>query len=120
MDRGKNKSIKMILLSLLLIVIGIVLLVLAVERVKSGWYRMHYRIRPLRAEASAMIFPVILILAGCINFYRGLKGKAFQWDVFSIISGHEDGSPYSCPHCGAKLEKGQFSCSICGNKIFRD
>ena len=113
---NKKISVKWILFSLLLIVIGIIFLLIAVERIKSGWYRAH-RFRPYRAEAMAAMFPVILILVGCINFYRGLKGKDFRWDIFSIISGHEDGSPYACPHCGAKLEKGQFSCLICGKKI---
>ena len=113
---SKKKSVKWILFSFFLIIVGIIFLMIAVERIKSGWYQVN-RSRPFRAEATAAMFPVILILVGCINFYRGLKGKAFRWEIFSIISGYEDGSPYSCPHCGAKLEKGQFSCLICGKKV---
>ena len=117
MDGGKKKSIKMIFFSLFLIVIGIILLVLAVERVESGWYQVHYKVRPARAEAYALVFPLALTLVGCFNLYRGIKGKPFQWQIDRMFSSHEDGSPYACPHCGAKLEKGQFSCLICGKKI---
>lgn len=113
---SKKKSIKWILFSLLLIVMGIIFLVIAVEKVKSGWYRAH-SFRPSRAEMNAVLFPVILILVGCINLYRCVKGKGFQWDIFSIISGREDGSPYACPHCGAQLQPGQFSCRICGKRV---
>ena len=114
---SKKKSIKMILFSFFLIIVGIIFLIIAAERIESGWYRAHSFRRPFRAEATAAMFPVLLILVGCINFYRGLKGKEFRWKIFSIISGYEDGSPYTCPHCGAKLEKGQFSCLVCGKKI---
>ena len=113
---SKKKSIKWIIFSLVLIIVGIIFMMIAVERINSGWYR-EYSFRPFRAEARAVMFPVILILIGCINFYRGLRGKSFRWEIFSIISGHEDGSPYACPHCGAKLEKGLFSCLICGKRI---
>jgi predicted RNA-binding Zn-ribbon protein involved in translation (DUF1610 family) len=54
---------------------------------------------------------------GSFNIYRGIKGKSFQWQIDRMFSSHEDGSPYACPHCGAKLEKGQFSCLICGKRI---
>jgi len=117
MGEKKKKSVKMILFSLLLILVGIVLLVLAVERIKSGWYRMHYKVRPARHEGFAVMLPVILILLGCFNLYRGLRGKVFQMDISNMFSSHEDGSPYSCPHCGAQLQPGQFACRICGKRI---
>ena len=116
-EKEKSVNVKWILFSLVLIVIGIIFMIIAVEKIKSGWFRANSS-RPYRAEPTAVLFPVILILIGCINFYRSIKGKAFQWDVFSILSSHEDGSPYVCPHCGAKLEQGQFSCRICGKKVF--
>ena len=60
---------------------------------------------------------VILVLLGGFNLYRGLRGKAFQMDISSMFSGHKDGSPSACPHCGAQLQPGQFSCKICGRRI---
>ena len=118
MEEQRKKSIKIILFSLLLIVVGVILFVLAVQRVESGWYRIHYNIRPARREAFALLWPLCLVFVGCFNLYRGVKGKSFQWQFDRMFSSYEDGSPYSCPHCGAKLKQGQFSCKICGRKVF--
>ena len=103
MDGGKRASVRNIVISVLLIVVGIAMLMLVTEGIKSGWY--------------AALLPVLLVLLGGFNLYRGLRGKAFQMDISSMFSGHKDGSPSACPHCGAQLQPGQFSCKICGRRI---
>ena len=115
---SKNKSVKMVLFSLLLIAVGIILFIVALEKTKIGWYEANIRIRPGRREALDYCWAICLFLLGCFNLYRGIKGKKFQWQIDRMFSSHEDGSPYACPHCGAKLEQGQFSCRICGKKVF--
>ena len=114
---NKKKSVKMILVSLFLIVAGFILFMIAIEKTKTGWYKANISIRPGRREALDYGLAICLILLGCFNIYRGIKGKSFQWQIDRMFSSHEDGSPYACPHCGAKLEKGQFSCLICGKRI---
>ena len=116
MGGKKKKSVKMILISVLLILVGILLFIIAMEKTKTGWYEANI-IRHSRREALDYCLAVCLFLLGCFNLFRGLKGKAFETDIGNILSSHEDGSPYACPHCGAKLEQGQFSCRICGTRI---
>ena len=113
---SKKKSVKTILFSLLLIVVGIVYMAIVIEKIKNGWYLVHGG-RKNRYGGLSACLAAALIFAGVFNLYRGIKGKPFQWQIDRMFSSHEDGSPYSCPHCGAKLEKGQFSCLICGKKI---
>ena len=117
MDDKKKKSVKTILCSLLLIVVGIVYMAIVIERMKTGWYLVYGGRRNRYGGRSATI-AILIICVGCFNLYRGLKGKGFQADFSNVFSSHADGSPYTCPHCGAKLEKGQFSCLICGKKVF--
>lgn len=114
----KKRHLKTILLSVVFLLAGIVLLAVAVERVKSGWYRANYKIRPGRREGFAILLPVLLILAGCFNLYRGIKGKGFQTDISNIFSSYGDGSLYACPHCGGKLKEGQIICPTCGKKVY--
>ena len=113
---SKKKSVKTILFSLLLIVVGIVYMAIVIEKIKNGWYLVHSGRRNRYGGLSACLAAAI-IFTGVFNLYRGIKGKPFQWQIDRMFSSHEDGSPYACPHCGAKLEKGQFSCLICGKKI---
>ena len=101
MDGGKRASVRNIVISVLLIVVGIAMLMLVTEGIKG----------------YAALLPVLLVLLGGFNLYRGLRGKAFQMDISSMFSGHKDGSPSACPHCGAQLQPGQFSCKICGRRI---
>ena len=117
MDGGKRVSVRNIVISLLLLAVGIVMLMLVAEKIKSGWYDAHST-RPAKREGYAVLLPVILILLGGFNLYRGLRGKAFQADISNLFSAHKDGSPYTCPHCGAQLQPGQLSCKICGRKVF--
>ena len=113
---NKKKSVKEILFSLLLIVVGIAYMAIVIEKIKTGWYLVHGGRKNRYGGLSACLAAAI-IFVGVFNLYRGIKGKPFQWQIDRMFSSHEDGSPYSCPHCGAKLEKGQFSCLICGKKI---
>ena len=92
------------------------MLMLVTEGIKSGWYDAHSA-RPAKRKGYAALLPVLLVLLGGFNLYRGLRGKAFQMDISSMFSGHKDGSPSACPHCGAQLQPGQFSCKICGRRI---
>ena len=116
MDGGKRVSVRNIVISVLLIVVGIAMLMLVTEGIKSGWYDAHSA-RPAKRKGYAALLPVLLVLLGGFNLYRGLRGKAFQMDISSMFSGHKDGSPSACPHCGAQLQPGQFSCKICGRRI---
>ena len=113
---SRKKSIKMILFSLFLIVIGIIYMALVIERIKTGWY-LVYGGRKNRYGGRSATFATMIICVGCYNLYRGIKGKRFRADFSHVFSSYKDGSPYACPHCGAKLEKGQFSCLVCGKKI---
>ena len=113
---SKKKSIKVILFSLLLIAVGIVYMVIVTERIKTGWYLVHGSRKNRHGGLSACLATAV-IFVGCYNLYRGMKGKGFRWEIDHMFSSYEDDSPYSCPYCGAKLEKGQFSCLICGKKI---
>ena len=117
MEEQRKKSIKIILFSLLLIVVGIIYMAIVIERMKTGWYLVYGSRRNRHGGQSATI-AILIICVGCFNLYRGLKGKGFQADFSNILSSYKDGSPYACPHCGAKLEQGQFSCKICGRKVF--
>ena len=113
---SKKKSVKTILFSLLLIVVGIVYMAIVIEKIKNGWYLVHAGRRNRYGGLSACLAAAI-IFTGVFNLYRGIKGKPFQWQIDRMFSSHEDGSPYSCPHCGAQLQKGQFSCRICGKRV---
>ena len=99
MDGGKRASVRNIVISVLLIVVGIAMLMLVTEGIKSGWYDAHSA-RPAKRKGYAALLPVLLVLLGGFNLYRGLRG-----------------SPSACPHCGAQLQPGQFSCKICGRRI---
>ena len=114
---NKKKSVKKILFSLLLIVVGIAYMAIVIEKIKTGWYLVHGGRKNRYGGLSACLATAI-IFVGVFNLYRGIKGKPFQWQIDRMFSSHEDGSPYACPHCGAKLEQGQFSCRICGKKVF--
>ena len=103
MDGGKRASVRNIVISVLLIVVGIAMLMLVTEGIKSGWYDAHSA-RPAKRKGYAALLPVLLVLLGGFNLYRGLRGKAFQMDISSMFSGHKDGSPSACPHCGAQLQ----------------
>lgn len=81
---------------MLLIVVGIAMLMLVTEGIKSGWYDAHSA-RPAKRKGYAALLPVLLVLLGGFNLYRGLRGKAFQMDISSMFSGHKDGSPSACP-----------------------
>ena len=116
MDEKKKRSVKIILFSVFLIVVGIVYMAIVIERMKIGWYLVHGSYRNRHGGRSAC-FAAVIIFVGIFNLYRGLKGKGFRADFSNMFSSYEDDSPYSCPHCGAKLEKGQFSCLICGKKV---
>lgn len=105
MDGGKRASVRNIIISVLLIVVGIAMLMLVTEGIKSGWYDAHSA-RPAKRKGYAALLPVLLVLLGGFNLYRGLRGKAFQMDIRSMFSGHKDGSPSACPHCGAQLQPG--------------
>lgn len=117
MDKKKKKSVKIILFSLFLILVGIIYMMFVIERIKTGWYLVHGS-RKNRYGGLSACLAVCIIFVGIFNLYRGIKGKHFQWQIDRMFSSYEDGSPYSCPHCGAKLEKGQLSCLICGKKFF--
>ena len=114
---SKKKSVMLILFSLLLIVVGILYMMFVIERIKTGWYLVHGSYRNRSGGRSAG-FAVAIIFVGIFNLYRGFKGKGFQADFSNMFSSYKDGSPYACPHCGAKLEQSQFSCKICGRKVF--
>ena len=71
---NKKKSIKVVLFSLLLIVIGIMYMVIVVERIKSGWYLVHGSRKNRHGGLSACLATAI-IFVGCFNLYRGIKGN---------------------------------------------
>ena len=119
MDGGKRASVRNIVISVLLWIVSLRIAIarcLLTEGIKSGWYDAHSA-RPAKRKGYAALLPVLLVLLGGFNLYRGLRGKAFQMDISSMFSGHKDGSPSACPHCGAQLQPGQFSCKICGRRI---
>ncbi len=80
MDGGKRVSVRNIVISVLLIVVGIAMLMLVTEGIKSGWYDAHSA-RPAKRKGYAALLPVLLVLLGGFNLYRGLRGKAFQMDI---------------------------------------
>ena len=88
MDGGKRASVRNIVISVLLIVVGIAMLMLVTEGIKSGWYDAHSA-RPAKRKGYAALLPVLLVLLGGFNLYRGLRGKAFQMDISSMFSGHK-------------------------------
>ena len=83
----KRASVRNIVISVLLIVVGIAMLMLVTEGIKSGWYDAHSA-RPAKRKGYAALLPVLLVLLGGFNLYRGLRGKAFQMDISSMFSGH--------------------------------
>lgn len=116
MDGGKRASVRNIVISVLLMPSVTSISIAIPTTIKSGWYDAHSA-RPAKRKGYAALLPVLLVLLGGFNLYRGLRGKAFQMDISSMFSGHKDGSPSACPHCGAQLQPGQFSCKICGRRI---
>ena len=77
MDGGKRASVRNIIISVLLIVVGIAMLMLVTEGIKSGWYDAHSA-RPAKRKGYAALLPVLLVLLGGFNLYRGLRGKAVR------------------------------------------
>ncbi|MGN0133586.1 MAG: hypothetical protein ACI4AO_02595 [Anaerotignum sp.] len=112
--------VKMILISVVLVVIGVLLLLLAIEKTKTGWYEQVFSMKRTqnRMQAFDVMISIILLLLGCNTFYRGMRGKGFQLDISNMFSSYEDGSLYACPHCGGKLEPGQMICPTCGKKAY--
>ena len=63
MDGGKRASVRNIVISVLLIVVGIAMLMLVIEGIKSGWYDAHSA-RPAKRKGYAALLPVLLVLLG--------------------------------------------------------
>ena len=63
MDGGKRASVRNIIISVLLIVVGIAMLMLVTEGIKSGWYDAHSA-RPAKRKGYAALLPVLLVLLG--------------------------------------------------------
>ena len=61
MDGGKRASVRNIVISVLLIVVGIAMLMLVTEGIKSGWYDAHSA-RPAKRKGYAALLPVLLVL----------------------------------------------------------
>lgn len=72
------------------------------------------------------IFWIILILGGCLVFYRGMQGKEFRfwhekWEPLGEADGDilapKKAEEFICPHCQNKLTKKEEYCPICGRNL---
>ncbi len=78
MDGGKRASVRNIVISVLLIVVGIAMLMLVTEGIKSGWYDAHSA--RLRNEKAMRLY------CQCFWFFwaalictEGSEGRHFRW-----------------------------------------
>ena len=78
MDGGKRASVRNIVISVLLIVVGIAMLMLVTEGIKSGWYDAHSA-RPAKRKGYAALLPVLLVLLGGLICTEGSEGRHFRW-----------------------------------------